>query len=225
MSHCFLVGSERNGKREHCLRVLHYIEYLIYNLENKVVSICADFFVKNISRKPACLRGLHRGNIHFTSETAQWFEDTQWTPVLLELAREEMGLIRSGDDEIYGGAGNDTMTGGPGSDRFVFTAADIGSTPETDTIIDFNTSMGDILDLSQLLIGLSPTPDGAELATYLSFTFNGTDTIIQIDADGDGSGTDLYIVLEGVDLPSEAGSSSSADIIQYLLDNGQLVVE
>lgn len=97
MGHCFLVGSKKNEYGEHRLEVLHYIEYLTYNLENKRIDVWADFIIRNISKEAACLWGLHSGNIRFQSGTAEWFKDTIWTEVLLDLARDEMGLVRRGE--------------------------------------------------------------------------------------------------------------------------------
>jgi len=92
---------------------------------------------------------------------------------------------------------------------------------ETDTITDFDDGTGgDTLDLSALLEGTDPTDGGAELQSYLNITYDGTDTTIAIDANGDGSGTDVTIVCEGVDLVG--GGVDQADIIQSLIDSGQL---
>ncbi len=67
----------------------------------------------------------------------------------------------------------------------------------------------------------APGDEGAELASYLNVTFDGTDTTIAIDVNGDGSGyTDVTIVCEGVDLVG--AGTDQADIIQSLLDDGAL---
>jgi hypothetical protein len=125
----------------------------------------------------------------------------------------------TGDDIIIGGTGNDTMTGGDGSDSFVWTDQFIVG--ESDTITDFDDAPGeDVLDLSALLEGTDPTDGGAELQSYLNITYDGTDTTIAVDVNGDGSGTDVTIVCEGVNLTT--GGASQEDIIQSLLDGGQL---
>lgn len=100
MGNCFLIGSEKNKNKEHGLKVLHYIEYLTFNLEQKIITVYADFFIKNISARPACLRGLHRGNIDFRSKTRDWFVDKIWTPVFLKVATEEIGLMRKNNDQL-----------------------------------------------------------------------------------------------------------------------------
>ncbi|WP_340119974.1 type I secretion C-terminal target domain-containing protein [Pelagibius sp. 7325] len=124
----------------------------------------------------------------------------------------------SGADIIIGGTGNDTMTGGEGADTFVWTDQFIAG--ETDTVTDFSAADGDVLDLSAVLEGTDPTDGGAELQSYLNITYDGTDTTIAIDVNGDGSGTDVTIVCEGVNLT--AGGVDQADIIQSLIDSGQL---
>lgn len=101
MGLCVLIGSKNDETQGHALEVLHYIEYLKFDLENQTVYITADFFVRNVTKKAASLYGLHRGNIRFTSETEGWFEDKEWTAVLLELAREEIGLTSTTDGKIF----------------------------------------------------------------------------------------------------------------------------
>ena len=130
-----------------------------------------------------------------------------------------------GDDILIGGKDNDTLTGGLGGDTFVWLAGDETGNP-TDTITDFNQSggvyiplEGDVLDLSALLIG----EESGVLTDYLNFASDGTDTTITVDANGDGSGTDQTIVLEGVDLT--AGGVSQADIISTLVTDGNLTVD
>jgi hypothetical protein len=109
MSHCFLIGSPKDAQKRHKLRILHYIEYLTYDLEKKEIHILADFFVKNLTEDDVPLYGLHTGNIEFESKTEEWFEDDVWTPVLLELARDEIGLIRDGTNLLLCDSGNYSM--------------------------------------------------------------------------------------------------------------------
>ncbi|WP_406664593.1 retention module-containing protein [Gallaecimonas sp. GXIMD1310] len=122
---------------------------------------------------------------------------------------------QGGDDQIHGGPGNDLIFGGTGADTFIWLANETG----TDTIGDF-TIGDDHLDLAQLLVG----EENGSLDSYLSFTVSNGDTYINIDANGDGSGTDQTIILQGVDVQSLYGSSN-ADVIQGLLNAGALVVD
>ncbi|MEQ9608143.1 MAG: type I secretion C-terminal target domain-containing protein, partial [Kiloniellaceae bacterium] len=124
----------------------------------------------------------------------------------------------AGVDILVGGTGNDTLTGGEGADTFLWTDQFVAG--EIDTVTDFSAADGDVLDLSAVLEGTDPTDGGAELQSYLNITYDGTDTTIAIDVNGDGSGTDVAIVCEGVDLTG--GSFDQADIIQSLIDSGQL---
>jgi len=91
-----------------------------------------------------------------------------------------------------------------------------------DTVAGFEDGPGgDVLDLSSLLVGVDVGDGGAELDAYLEITSDGTDTTITVDADGNGSGTDVTIVCQGVDLTG--GSANQADIIDSLLSDGTLV--
>ncbi|MFM1705466.1 retention module-containing protein [Aeromonas salmonicida] len=132
-----------------------------------------------------------------------------------------------GDDILIGGLGSDTMTGGSGSDTFKWLAGDADGS--TDNITDFtlgNTvSGGDVLDLSDLLVGV-PTGGSndalaAALDSYLQF-----DTVtktLTIDPDGAVGGSELTIQFQNsLDL---ASLGSNQDIIKQLLDDGNLKVD
>lgn len=56
----------------------------------------------------------------------------------------------SGADVIVGGAGADTLTGGLGADSFVYTTVSDSTVTAADTIMDFSTSDGDKIDLSEI---------------------------------------------------------------------------
>ncbi|GAB4394091.1 MAG: hypothetical protein Tsb0032_16060 [Kiloniellaceae bacterium] len=128
---------------------------------------------------------------------------------------------QEGDDVITGGADEDTLSGGSGADSFIWDGDSGGG--ETDIVTDFDGAEGDVLDLSALLTGEDSAAGGAALADYLNVAFDGTDTTITVDADGDGGGTDLTIVCLGVDLTG--GSGDQATILQSLLDSGSLVTD
>ena len=86
------------------------------------------------------------------------------------------------------------LTGNGGSDRFVLTNGD-----GPDTITDFHVaaSGGDILDISDVLAGAQITSaqfTGHE-ADYLNFEVSGGHTIISLDLDGAGAGTDQQQVV------------------------------
>ncbi len=123
----------------------------------------------------------------------------------------------AGEDILFGGSGTDTLTGDTGSDTFVWSSTDVG---DDDVITDFDASLGDVLDISDLLQGESN--DAIDLDSYLSFSSDGTDTTISVDVDGDGVATDMSIVLEGVDLTLLGADQV---IIQNLLDGGNLITD
>ena len=85
---------------------------------------------------------------------------------------------------------------------------------------DFSLGEGDVLDLSALLVGAPADGDGDSLDAYLNFGVVNGDTVIEIDAQGDASGTDQTIVLQGVDLVT--GASGDVEIINNLLAGANL---
>ncbi|MDG9929661.1 MULTISPECIES: retention module-containing protein [unclassified Pseudomonas] len=86
----------------------------------------------------------------------------------------------------------------------------------------------DVLDLSQLLTGLSDSPDGDELSSYLTFSFSASATTISVDKNGaeGGSSVDMSVVVDGIDLSSAAyySSTDAATVINGLLDDHSLKV-
>ena len=139
-----------------------------------------------------------------------------------------------GDDTLVGGAGSDVLTGGLGADVFAWHLADPGtsSSRAVDTIKDFSVAQGDKLDLRDILQGETST----NLEQFLQFDTTSTSgqTIIKVSPNGGFSGllgasTETErIVLEGVNLRSDLGLSSSAtdaQVIAKLLSKGSLVVD
>jgi len=120
-----------------------------------------------------------------------------------------------GNDVLIGGLGNDTLIGGLGNDTFVWSKGDTG----TDTIKDFEVN-NDSLHISDLL----QNEQNGNLESYLEFSFSGGSTTISIDADLNGS-VDQLIVLDGVDLSQEYGSTTDGVIINGLLNDGALIVD
>ncbi|MGN2624992.1 Ig-like domain-containing protein [Stutzerimonas balearica] len=119
----------------------------------------------------------------------------------------------AGDDILIGGLGDDQLTGGSGADTFTWKAGDLGK----DSILDFNASEGDRIDLSDLLQGEN---DG-NLLSYLRV--DTTTATLQISTTGvlndTGSNADVTIKLENggaaVDLSSYG--SNPTDIINSLV--------
>ena len=132
-----------------------------------------------------------------------------------------------GDDILIGGAGNDSLLGGAGIDIFALESGDEGTvgSPAVDTIEDFVTGAnGDVLDLSDMLQG----EDLGSLADYFEFSYDAVsgDTTISIDVDGNSGtfDTSQQIVLNDVDLTA-GGTLSNQDILDNLLNNGNLIVD
>ncbi|WP_310475379.1 choice-of-anchor I family protein [Sandarakinorhabdus sp.] len=102
----------------------------------------------------------------------------------------------NGNDTITGGRGTDTMTGGLGGDRFVFARNDSGGSASlADTITDFVSGSGDIIDLSS--IDANPTNGTSNDA----FTFIGnsafTGTAGELRFQGSATGILLAADLNG----------------------------
>jgi Ca2+-binding RTX toxin-like protein len=109
-----------------------------------------------------------------------------------------------GADSLYGGAGADTLSGGAGADRFLFGAYESGvSAP--DRILDFVPGE-DSLDLSAIDADLGTAGNQAfafigatafsGIAGELRVAFDGADTLVEGDVDGDGA-ADFRILLTG----------------------------
>ncbi|KTA91745.1 hemolysin expression modulating protein [Aeromonas salmonicida subsp. smithia] len=132
-----------------------------------------------------------------------------------------------GDDILIGGLGSDTMTGGAGSDTFKWLAGEADGS--TDNITDFtlgNTaSGGDVLDLSDLLVGVPTGGSNDDLAAALDsyLQFDTATKTLTIDPDGAVGGSELTIQFQNsLDL---ASLGSNQDIIKQLLDDGNLKVD
>jgi Ca2+-binding RTX toxin-like protein len=107
----------------------------------------------------------------------------------------------NGTDEnnlLAGGGGNDILVGGDGRDIFVFAASDGGG---VDTIVDFDKTptIGDVLDVSDLLVGYG---DLSNELDFVKADTAGGDTTVSVDRDGSGAAYDFVAVaiLQGVDV-------------------------
>jgi uncharacterized protein YegL len=132
-----------------------------------------------------------------------------------------------GNDILIGGLGSDTMTGGAGSDTFKWLAGDADGS--TDTITDFTLgapqSGGDVLDLSDLLVGVPTLGNNEDLAAVLDsyLQFNTATKTLTIDPAGAGGSQELTIQFQnslGI-----ASLGSNQEIIKHLLDDGNLKVD
>ena len=122
-----------------------------------------------------------------------------------------------GHDYLYGGEGDDYLTGGAGKDRFVYD--DIGD--GDDTIYDFQVGTGtnaDVLDLAALLT-YDPNNPNHDINDFISFIVGSisgdTITKLNIDANGDGSGTDVSILLRDVTGTSLSDLINDGNIVLF----------
>jgi len=114
---------------------------------------------------------------------------------------------------------NTSQTSDDNADIYIWNAGnnETSSTLNTDSISQFTIgSGGDILQLNDLLLE-SQTED--ELDQFLHFSFNGQDTTIEINTDGQTSESQL-LVLNNVDLTSFGNSDN--EIIHQLIQQGNL---
>ncbi len=110
-------------------------------------------------------------------------------------------------DIFVGSDGDDVLTGNRGSDRFEYPEANVGQ----DTIADFTVAEEDVIDLSGLFNG------SAKLAAdhFQVSSFDGS-AVLSIDVGGDGSGSDLLIVLAGI-------APADVDLREWI-ESGNLLV-
>ena len=109
------------------------------------------------------------------------------------------GHIRlgAGDDTMYIRGNDDlqTISGGSGADRLIFTFISndddlpgwMAGSPE---FTDFSLAENDVIDISQILSGYDPLSDA--ISDFVRFVDSGSDSILQVDADG---GADNFVEL------------------------------
>ncbi len=127
----------------------------------------------------------------------------------------------AGKDLLIGGSGNDTLVGGSGADAALFELLDhldARGGNGTDTWTDFtvgnvNTNTeADKINIASLLDGHQTETN---LGDYLSVSFDGTNTVVRIDRDGNGTsftGKVDLLILKNVDTN-----------LQDLLNNDQII--
>ncbi|HUE92939.1 Ig-like domain-containing protein, partial [Pseudomonas sp.] len=113
---------------------------------------------------------------------------------------------QGGNDILIGGEGDDILFGGSGADTFAWQNGDLGH----DVIKDFNSSEGDVIDLSDLL----STVDEADLSNYLRLDTDSSSLLISTTgAFASGGEADITIKVEN------AGSNvfTASDTISSLI--------
>lgn len=116
---------------------------------------------------------------------------TDGTQTFMGLGGDDVIYGMDGDDVLYGGSGIDFLYGGDGADTFGFD--DIN---DTDHIQDFSIAEGDMLDISDLLVGYDPVTDA--IGDFVAVTSDGHDTIISVDTDGGADNFVQIAIMHGV---------------------------
>ena len=116
----------------------------------------------------------------------------------------------AGDDQLTGGSNVDQLFGGSGADRFIFDTATAFA--NVDKVEDFSLAQGDILDVSDLLIGYDPSTDA--ITDFVQITDNGTHSFLAVDADGGANNFIQIAQLSNVTgLTNEAALVASGNLI------------
>ncbi|HNB25565.1 MAG TPA: M10 family metallopeptidase [Alphaproteobacteria bacterium] len=109
---------------------------------------------------------------------------------LVGFGGDDVLLGGAGYDYIVGGQGNDTLTGGTERDYFHYDHL----TDAGDTITDFKLGItGDLLDIAALLDDIGYGGTDPFLDGILAFTKVGSNTVVNIDADGAGAGAAITL--------------------------------
>ena len=116
---------------------------------------------------------------------------TDGTQTFMGLGGDDVIYGMDGDDVLYGGSGIDFLYGGDGADTFGFD--DIN---DTDHIQDFSIAEGDMLNVSDLLVGYDPVTDA--IGDFVAVTSDGHDTIISVDTDGGADNFVQIAIMHGV---------------------------
>jgi Ca2+-binding RTX toxin-like protein len=93
-----------------------------------------------------------------------------------------------GNDIIVGGGGNDEIYGGAGADTYVISSLSDG----VDTIVNYDDSESDVIDISDILSGYDINND--DIADFVNITADGSDAIVSVDPTGTGSYTDIAVL-------------------------------
>ncbi|HSH87933.1 MAG TPA: calcium-binding protein, partial [Methylophilus sp.] len=138
----------------------------------------------------------------------------------------------AGDDILWGGLGNDVLIGGSGADTFKWFSPDAVNpgnvANNTDTVTDFSIADDDSLDLRDLLTGESSN----NILQYLDISIQGGSTEIRISSAGNFTGgnynsaeEDARIVLSNTNLYTATGTNNEAQLIGYLAQHNNLLID
>ncbi|MBK9129470.1 MAG: M10 family metallopeptidase C-terminal domain-containing protein [Phycisphaerales bacterium] len=127
-----------------------------------------------------------------------------------------------GDDTLIGGNGSDQLTGGAGADVFRYAKTAESNNGRTDTIVDFEVGV-DRIDLAAILGAADLGWGGADpLAHAVWNAFDGADTWVYVDADGNAGTREMVIRLLGehaltqADFIGVTGTANAAPVAIHL---------
>nr|WP_067293078.1 retention module-containing protein [Marinobacterium profundum] len=130
----------------------------------------------------------------------------------------------TGSDVLHGTASNDILTGHDGADLFVWSDGHEGGVGTglfaEDTVTDFKPADGDVLDLSDLLVGETE----ATLDAYLYLDDNGTDSTLYVSTSGNMNAADATEAATKADQVINLTDLSGTDI-DTLIASGNLMVD
>ncbi len=113
----------------------------------------------------------------------------------------------SGNNILDGAKGSDVLTGNNGADTFIFNL-----NGGFDTVTDFSSSQGDMLDVTGLLDGYDPLDD--TISDFVQIVDNGSDSILSVDTNGGANSFAQVVKLIGVTgLTDEASLEASGHLI------------
>ncbi len=125
----------------------------------------------------------------------------------------------SDDDIIYGGSGNDSLRGDTGSDTFKWIIENDSVALGHDTIVDFNTSEGDTIDLSGIL------RDHTDITSLVDVVNDGGKVKLEITAGGGNTGAsqeDISVKLNNITFDDQTNYDTW---LQQMVTNNNIIVD
>lgn len=111
----------------------------------------------------------------------------------------------AGNDTLIGGDGLDTLIGGTGADTFVFDH--LTAYNDIDVVNDFSRTLGDHLDIRDLLSSYTHGVDA--LSDFVQLVASGANTQVWVDADGSSGGSSLIQIATLLNTSGLSGISVS----------------
>ncbi|MFI9652698.1 Ig-like domain-containing protein, partial [Guyparkeria halopsychrophila] len=224
-------GVNNNGDRfELAIETTESFSYLQMGLDTGDVNNNSGYVIDELSYTPT--HQFEQDSFTYTVEdqdgsTAEgtlsaFMHSDDLTPVIGTEGDDALLVGGDADEAFAGLAGDDTLTGGLGDDVFKWTLADQGDTnaPANDVITDFGTG-NDVLDLRDLLVDETEQPIG----DFLSVAQDGDDLVFQVTHDGGSDGATQTITLQDKSFSDFGGATNSDELIQNMLDSGQLKID